>query len=115
MSINDKFKDENDNIDLGDVMRSCLLAIAEGRVNCEMDYPKFRKVKVEIIGVDLTNIVWNPIHVRILEKGLKQEIETMEDGNGFGGYDHEPPKVIVKKQIPFSDAWVNVRWLSNYE
>ena len=67
-------KQETANSDLGAVMRSCLLAIAEGKVNCEMEYPNFRKVKVEIIGVDLTNIVWKPIHVRILEKGLKQEI-----------------------------------------
>ena len=106
--------EETANSDLGAVMRGCLLAIAEGKVNCEMDYPNFRKVKVEIIGVDLTNIVWKPIHVRILEKGLKQEIETLEDGNGFGGYDYEPPQVMVKKQIPFTDAWVDVRWLSNY-
>ena len=106
--------EETANSDLGAVMRSCLLAIAEGKVKCEMDYPNFRKVKVEIIGVDLTNIVWKPIHVIILEKGLKQEIETLEDGNGFGGYDYEPPQVMVKKQIPFTDAWVDVRWLSNY-
>ena len=107
------FKNTEKQCDIHFVMRSCLLAIAEGKVKCEMDYPNFRKVKVEIIGVDLTNIVWKPIHVRILEKGLKQEIETFEDGVGFG-YDYEPPQVLVKKNIPFTDAWVDVRWLSNY-
>lgn len=106
-------KDRDNQHDFKVAMRSCLLAIADGKVKCEMDYPNFRKIKVEIIGVNLTNIAWKPIHVRILEKGLKQVVKTFEDSPNFG-YDYDPPQVLVKKQISFTDDWVDVRWLSNY-
>ena len=112
--MNKNINETQEQCTIHSVMRSCLLALADGKTKCDMDYPNFRKIKVEIIGIDLTNIVWKPIHVIILEKGLKQEVTELEDGNGFGGYDYEPPQVLVKKNIPFMEAWVDVRWLSNY-
>jgi len=95
-------------------IRHCLLALANGKTKCDCDYPNFRKIKVEIIGVDFSNIIWRPIHVRISEKGLKQEVTEFEEGNGFGGYDYESPQILVKKNVPFTEAWVNIHWLSNY-
>jgi len=102
------------NIELNNAMRICLLAIADDKTKCDMDYPNFRKVKVEIIGVNLANIYWNPINVRILEKGLKKTISVLEDVDTMG-YDYEPKQQMVEKQVAFIDTWVDVRWLSNYE
>ena len=109
-------QEDKKKVEINEAMKSCLSALSNGKSNCEMDYPNFRKIKVEIIGVDLTNISYEPIHVRILEKGLKQETQTVEDDDScFGGWDYEKPKVLVKKQISFTDAWVDVRWLSNFK
>ena len=95
------------------VMRSCLLAIADGKVKCDMNYPNYGKIKVEIIGVNLTNIEWKPINVRILDKGLKKEVERLEEYDGWGN-DYEKPTHLVKHKESYTEDWVDVRWLSNY-
>lgn len=98
---------------LNSAMRFCLTELSKGKFNCDVDFPDFRKVKCKIVGVNFTNIIWKPIEVVILEKGLQQEIETLEDVEGFG-YDYEAPQVLVKKKIEFKQAFVDVRWISNY-
>lgn len=100
-------------IDTPSDIQNCLMAVATGKVKCDMDYPNFRKIQVEIIGIDLTNIHFRPIHVRVLEKGLKREIEELEDVPSFG-YGDEPQQHLVKKNISYTEDWVSVKWLSNY-
>jgi hypothetical protein len=112
-------KEQNSNnpqtqqLNIADVMRSCLLAIADGKVKCDMDYPNYGKIKVEIIGVNLTNIEWKPINVKVLDKGLKKEVERLEEYNGWGN-DFEKPTHLVKHKESYTEDWVDVRLLSNY-
>jgi hypothetical protein len=102
--------EETANSDLGAVMRSFLLAMADGKYKCIVEYPNFRDVKCEVIGVDFTNPTFRPIHIRFLEK-LTQEITEYEPAPF--SYDADAT-VPVKKTVLFTDTWVSVRWLKNY-
>ena len=102
--------EETANSDLAAVMRSFLLAMADGKYKCIVEYPDFRDVKCEVIGVDFTNPAFRPIHIRFLEK-LTQEITEYEP-TPFS-YDADAT-VPVKKTVPITDTWVSVRWLKNY-
>ena len=101
---------ESANSDLAAVMRSFLLAMADGKYKCDVEYPDFRDVKCEVIGIDFTNPTFRPIHIRFLEK-LTQEITEYEPAPF--SYDRDAT-VPVKKTVPITDTWVSVRWLKNY-
>lgn len=101
--------DKKNKLTLDSIMYNCLLALADGKNICDMDYPNFRKIKVKIIGISFRNINWKPINVKILEKGLTKEVDDFEP-QPFS----EDGIIKVKKNISFIEEWVDVRWLSNY-
>jgi hypothetical protein len=102
--------EETANSDLGAVMRSFLLAMADGKYKCDVEYPGFRDVKCKVIGVDFTNLSFRPIHIHFLEK-LTQEITEYEPAPF--SYDSDAT-IPVKKRVPITDTWVSVRCLKNY-
>ena len=101
---------ENPQLNIADVMRSFLLAMADGKYKCIVEYPDFRDVQCEVIGVDFTNPTFRPIHIRFLEK-LTQEITDYEP-SPFS-YDADA-SVAVKKTVPVADGGVSVRWLNKF-
>ena len=107
-------ENKNEALNKTDVMRSCLKALSEGKNKCDVDYPNFRKIKAEIIQIDFQNIEWKPIKVKFLEKGLLENIETYEEVEIMGYMGNDTPTQLVKKQIPITETWVMLDWLSNY-
>lgn len=96
-------------------MKKCLLAMSKGKIKCDVDYPNFRKIKSEIIAIDLTNIDWKPIKVQFLESGLLETTESYEEIDLFGWNNIEPLMGLVTKQTTVTESWVMLEWLSNFE
>ena len=93
------------------INKNLLLALVDGKYECDVEYPNFRDIKVKIISIDFTNIEWRPVKVKILEKGIT--IETTEFEPVPFSYDRDA-EMAVKKQVPFTEAWVSISWLKNY-
>lgn len=110
MEIENSNKQDTTNNDLFAAMRSFLLAMADGKYKCIVEYPNFRDVQCEVIGVDFTNLTYRPIHIRFLEK-LRQEITEYEPAP----FSYDDSTVPVKKSFSITDTWVSVLWLKNYE
>ena len=112
--MNNSDTNQNKQLNETDVMRSLLIALSEGKYKCDVDYPNFRKIKSEIIEIDFQNISWKPVKVRFLEKGLLENIETYEEVEIMGYMGNDTPTQLVKKQVPVTETWVMLDWLSNY-
>lgn len=94
-------------------IKDCLFALSHGKRKCTMSYPNFRDIEVEIIGVSFVNVIWKPIHVKILEKGLEKEVQEWEDypimgSETMGGH-------VVTKKVPLREEWVQVEWLKDFK
>lgn len=97
-------KEQND---IKDIMREFLLNIAKRKLICDVDIPNYGIVKAEILGVDLQNINWKPVHVKFSTK-LQQKINDYEDNILCDG------QHLVEKIVDYTDDWVDVRWLKNF-
>lgn len=88
--------------------------VAQGKTECWVDIPGFRKVKSKIIGFELDNIIWKPIKVRFLEK-INRTDDTLEY-NGEGCWCGEDCQGHwIKETIRYHDDFVQINQIEIIE
>lgn len=85
-------------------LKHILLALAEGKTECLVSIPNFRDVKAEITALDFSNITFQPIKVRFLEKGLQVEETFLEDDAWAEEGQH-----LAKKMVSYKEDWVSYK------
>ena len=88
--------------------------LSEGKRNIIIKYPDYDKeIRAEINQVDLRNIVWKPIHVKILTKGLSKEEKELVEVSGFGFDETGTELKIVNR--PYEEDWVSLEFIKGFE
>jgi len=98
-------------------IRKVFNALSKSKTKCDMDYPNFRSIKVQIIQINLENIVWQ-VKVKILEKGLTKKGYKYVDNDTcglFGGDIDDDNQIQVEIDVPVTEEWVGAGWLTNFE
>lgn len=100
-------EEDKEKIEDLEIMKDLLLAVAEGKTHCDIVSPDFRPIPAKIIGLKLDNSFRN-IHVRIIENGLKQEVDSCKDHPFI-----EDQKIFFKKNEPYTQDWLPLEYIKN--
>jgi len=90
-------------------LNEILIALSEGKRIVTVKFPDTKEFKGEVIGLDLTNINWKPIKIKVLDKLTVTETEMVEE-SVFG--DFEPRSTLKEVKRPYKKDWIKLEFIT---